>query len=161
MTQHRDFEIFMAAAARHEDHFPRSLSLELQVIKGHLLVERCMRETLDLHLINPDKISSNKSPLLNFRQVAALLAALTPKSAYIDSTWLAIKKLNSIRNKMAHELSDPNLQTEVRNFLDNVEQIAPGFRKDMPKYFGNDRTEFELAVMCIFSALSKASPSAA
>jgi hypothetical protein len=161
MKKHRDFEIFVAAAVRHEDHFPRNLPLELQVIKGHLLVERCMREILDLHLVNPDEISSNKSPLLGFHQAAAVLAALTPKSVYIDATWLAIRKLNSIRNKMAHELSFQHTETEVKNFLKDVEGIEPGYRTDMPKYFGHDRSDFELAVMCIVSALSRASPAAA
>ncbi len=108
----------MASLLRHLPHYHESATLIL--LKGHLLVEELLRGYIDRQLPNSLAFKHDQFP---FAKVLMLCRALTPpkiKSWAFD----AAKKLNDVRNEVAHEFESAELEAKVESFVQFVEQHA-------------------------------------
>lgn len=108
----------MASLIKNLPHHQESTALIL--LKGHLLVEELLRGYIDRKLPNP---SAFKHDQFLFAKLLMLCRALTSpkiKSWAFD----AAKKLNDVRNKVAHELDSPKLKNMLESFISLVEPHA-------------------------------------
>ena len=115
------------ASARYYRLLPRSGDLTILLLKGHLLVEELLRQLIDSSLMKP---SALKDARLETHQCICLAEALFHDRS---STWIwdALRKLNGIRNKLAHNLEPPGLDSKIVDFQQFVEtnrNKAPGLR---------------------------------
>ena len=108
----------MASLVKHLPHYEEPATLIL--LKGHLLVEELLRGYIDRKLPNP---AAFKHEQFLFAKVLMLCRSLTPPKV---KSWAfdAAKKLNDVRNEVAHELESPDLQSKLEGFVGLVEQHA-------------------------------------
>lgn len=108
----------LASLVRHLPHYQEPATLIL--LKGHLLVEELLRGYIDRRLPNP---SAFKHDQFLFAKILLLCRALSPPKM---KTWAfdAAKKLNDIRNEIAHELEPEELQGKLEDLVKFVEQHA-------------------------------------
>jgi hypothetical protein len=108
--------------------------MTLLLLNGHLLVEELLRQLVDKALIKP-------AALEDARIEAYQRICLAEELCYDQAPawlWDALKKLNSIRNKLAHNLEPTGLQDKIDDFQAYVEKHrnkTPGLRsvvKDHP-----------------------------
>lgn len=133
----RQFEAF----GRFMSLFPHGKERELVILKGHLLIEEQIRLIIDSKLSNPKVL---KEARLTFDQTICLAQSLIPEDS--DKTyWKAAKKLNNIRNKIAHKVEQKGLIHQIEDFV-----------KMVPTDWGNvDVNEaFELALWSLFAKIS-------
>lgn len=108
----------MASLVKHLPHYDEPATLIL--LKGHLLIEELLRGYIDRKLPNP---AAFKHDQFLFAKVLMLCRSLThPK----EKSWAfdAARKLNEVRNEIAHELESPDLQVRLESFVVLVEQHA-------------------------------------
>jgi len=106
-------------------HLPNALDPTLVILKGHLLIEE------ELNAAIADRVKDSKyleDARLRFDQLLSIAKALYFKQ---DQAWVwdGIKKLNSLRNLLAHQLEPPNLKAKSDELLDHVEKkmgLLPG-----------------------------------
>lgn len=103
-------------AARLVKHMPKTSDHVLIILKGHLLIEEIITESLYLLMHNPN-IYFKTNP--SFHVKVCLLRALTPFIEILN--WETVLQLNKIRNKIAHHLEYPELENLIEEFLKNVE----------------------------------------
>lgn len=98
----------MASLLKHLPHYQEPTALILH--RGHLLVEELLRGYIDRKLPNP---SAFKHDQFLFAKVLMLCRALTPPKV---ESWAfdAAKKLNDVRNEVAHELDRQRCKTSLR-----------------------------------------------
>ena len=125
--------------ARMLEHLPHHQdSAVLILLKGHLLVEELLRGYIDRTLSNPSAFDHRQ---FTFARILMLCRAQTPSAA---TSWGfdAAKKLNDVRNEIAHELDATELQAKLEAFVSLVEQHAtdsvfpPKERGDSRIYMG-------------------------
>ncbi|EMD1174382.1 hypothetical protein VP758_000879 [Vibrio harveyi] len=135
-------------------HYPLDNDLTLKILKGHLLAEEALRELFHLQLRKPEALKGNQGTSLECHQVICLLEAMLPKNEKIDWVWVATKKLNSLRNKLAHNLEPSGMQHKVDDLTKYVMSKSmnghiPNMTKDT-----NERDPLTLAIMAICATLS-------
>lgn len=97
-------------------HFPlRSHDVSLVVLKGHLLTEELLRDFLRSKVRHPSHLSDAR---LTYVQCVHIARALSPDPN--DWVWVALERLNTIRNKLSHALEPDNLDHSVEQFLEFV-----------------------------------------
>ncbi|MDX8400661.1 MAG: hypothetical protein R8K20_10510 [Gallionellaceae bacterium] len=108
----------MASLLKHLPHYEEHTTLI--VLKGHLLVEELLRGYIDRKMPNP---AAFKHDQFLFAKVLMLCRGLTPPKV---NSWAfdAAKKLNEVRNEVAHELDSPEVQSKLESFISLVEQHA-------------------------------------
>jgi len=95
---------------------------DLIVLKGHLLIEEVMSEIIDYHLDQSNPLNINLDNIM-FSQKLNLCWALVGDK--LDTkVWIYLKKLNSIRNSMAHSLEPNNMSRKINDFIENVIEYA-------------------------------------
>jgi len=94
-TDKQDLEKFL-------DHFPANGDRDLQILKGHLLVEEWLQDILHLQLCYPNALTGPKGAKIECHQLICLVEAITPHSQGMPWVWVAAKKLNTLRNDLAH-----------------------------------------------------------
>ena len=67
------------ALARHKRHFPSGEDLSLQVLKGHLLVEKLVREIVSSRLSHSDALKGDSGASFDCHQMICLAQAMTPR----------------------------------------------------------------------------------
>lgn len=92
---------------------PHAKDLTLVVLKGHLLLEEQIRETVIERLTNKEAINKAR---FNCHQLICLAEALCPDDAP-KKMWLAAKKLNKIRNDLAHHLEPKGVSDRIEDFI--------------------------------------------
>lgn len=142
------------AAKRHEDHFPRGMPLLMQVLKGHLLVEELVRSTLASHLRCPEALIGPKGASLSCHQAICLTEALLRDEAIEAWTWDAMRKLNALRNRLAHKLTGVDLEREIEEFTAFVLSHKPDLPAAASKDFTNSRSTFEICVLELTAMIS-------
>lgn len=82
------------------------------ILKAHLLFEELLNEYITFCLPNPTAL---KGARLSFAQTLALVTALEAPGAELKWYWEALQKLNSLRNKLAHNvvLTDLQMQSQT------------------------------------------------
>jgi len=110
----------MARLVEHLPHYQDSAILIL--LKGHLLVEELLRAYIERKVPNPSAI---KHEQLLFAKCLMFCRALT--SPKVRSWGFdAAKKLNDVRNEVAHELESTELKEKLEAFVVLVEQHSKG-----------------------------------
>ncbi|MDD5058641.1 MAG: hypothetical protein PHQ60_12295 [Sideroxydans sp.] len=119
--------MFFEAVERYFEHLPPADDLTLLILKGHLLIEELLRQLVDQALIKPMAL---KDARLETHQCICLAEAM-----FYDRVpswlWDALKKLNSIRNKLAHNLNPVGFEHKVADFNEFVNEHrdkTPGLR---------------------------------
>lgn len=107
------------------EHFPYEGDLTLQILKGHLLVEELMRDILKIQLFYPEALLGSKGTSFDCHQVICLVEAITPNSQVMPWIWLAAKKLNNVRNDLAHNLSPRGFDNKISDFINCVRENTP------------------------------------
>lgn len=97
-------------------HLPAQSDMTLVVLKGHLLVEELLHDVVQSRLVHPGAIEKAN---LRFMQLSSLAEALVGKTEYVE-LWIAIERLNRIRNQLAHHLEPRALDQMIEEFLKAV-----------------------------------------
>ncbi|EJY4342186.1 hypothetical protein OGE23_003711 [Vibrio cholerae] len=138
----------MSSNGRQFEAFERFISLlphgkerELVILKGHLLIEEQVRLVIDSKLPNPKML---KEARLTCDQAICLAQSLVPEDTD-KNCWDAARKLNNIRNNIAHKVEHKGLTHQVEAFI-----------KMVPIDWGNANrdTAFELALWALFAKIS-------
>jgi hypothetical protein len=141
-------------ALRHEEYFPRNTPLFMQVLKGHLLVEELVRETLAAHLRYPKALNGEKGASLSCHQAICLAEAILREEKLEAWVWDGMKKLNALRNRLAHRLTGVELEKEVEAFTSYVTSQKPDLPDAAKEAFPSARSYFEICVMEVSASLS-------
>ena len=102
---------------RFKKHLPRSKDLTLIVLKGHLLLEEVINLWLTQLLKNPSALNLSE---LSFSKRLCLLRSLLPDGSFSDA-FKATEKLNVLRNKLAHHLDHPKIESLINDFVGVLE----------------------------------------
>lgn len=101
--------------AKFKEHMPWEASDDvLIVLKGHLLVEELMREYCANRIPNPSHLDAAR---LTFIQILCLSQALSENDGP-HWLWGAARKLNSLRNMLAHRLAPEGFDDKRKEFVD-------------------------------------------
>lgn len=141
------------ALLRHKDHFPSGAELSIQVLKGHLLVEELIRELVDSKLPHSSALKGQNGSRFDCHQMICLAEALTQDHGNRAWIWSGAKRLNKVRNKLAHKLDYAVLGNDIMQFTDFCIAEQPDIRDDMRSMGIDDEHTFECCVMSISTAL--------
>ncbi|EKO3860589.1 hypothetical protein [Vibrio harveyi] len=135
-------------------HVPISDEITTQLLKGHLLVEEITRDLFKTLLSNPDALQGSSGTSLDCHQVICLVESLLPRCEHTEWVWRAAKKLNKIRNSLAHQLEPKGLDHMLDDFLKLVQSKSPHYQRikrnlDVPR-----RTLIYGALLALCSELS-------
>jgi len=92
---------------------PQSTDPVLLILKGHLLVEEHIQAVLNDLLARPELLEEAR---LTFYQRMRLVQSLLGEGND-DYLWMSIRKLNTLRNRMAHVLELNDLEQRVDDYL--------------------------------------------
>ena len=138
------------------EHYPFEGDLTLQVLKGHLLVEEILREIFEMMLPHPKALSGSKGASFDCHQIICLVESITPNSQAMPWVWVSAKKLNNIRNDLAHQLNPKGLSDKVNDLIKYVMKNTPQlkeFRRELAVPDGNDLYIVIMAICNCFSSL--------
>ena len=91
---------FIEASKRYYKHLPPADDMTLLLLKGHLLIEELIHRLVEGKLAKPGALKTAK---LETNDWICLAEALLHDQAP-NWLWDALRKLNGIRNKLAHNL---------------------------------------------------------
>lgn len=97
---------------RFYEFLPRSEDQSLVLLKIHLLIEEQIRAFVDERLPNPDALVAAR---LTFNHVACLAEAVCREDIH-PNVWAAVRKLNQMRNDIAHKLVPTLVEEQLRAF---------------------------------------------
>lgn len=103
------------ASERFKRHFPKGRDVTLIILKGHLLVEEQLNTLLAVAVAKPVALSKAR---LSFSQRVCLLTATHPHVSANEI--LALERLNSLRNLLAHQLEPAEVPRAICAFLEAV-----------------------------------------
>lgn len=92
--------------------YPRNEDQTLVLLKIHLLIEEQIRAFVDERLPNPDALTPAR---LTFHHVAHLAEAISREDIH-PNLWSAVRKLNQMRNDIAHKLEPKRVEEQLREF---------------------------------------------
>jgi hypothetical protein len=121
---------------------PHGKDQDLVLLKAHLLIEEQVRRIVDERLKNPAALVDTR---IDCHQAICLAQSLFLVD-FQPWLWAALKKLNRIRNDIAHNLEPKGLNDKIKDF---VASFPSGFA-DMPV----DTVSFELTLWAVFIAVS-------
>jgi hypothetical protein len=124
-------------------HLPESDDLTLIILKGHLLLEAEINDTLAVLLKEPEAL---KGARLSFAQRVAVLKAVEGGTSTAKLRDGLIQKLNKIRNLLAHHLEPTSIEAEIKTFLEDAEKLTD--RKGIAEQPIPARLKFSLARLC-------------
>ncbi len=108
-----DEAITSDAIQKIEEHLPDGSDPTVLVLKAHLLVEEQMVQILQQISIRPERIEHAR---LTFPQKIEILRSFLP--IQVPEQWFqAALLLNTIRNRLAHQLAPKDLHSLDRDFL--------------------------------------------
>ncbi|WP_409293530.1 hypothetical protein [Pseudomonas sp. KCJK9058] len=126
-----------------DKHFPADLDEEAMILKAHLLLEGALRDFCHRSVLQPSHLRGAR---FQFHQVLSLAQALSVETFndYAQPMWAVAKKLNKLRNAMAHELEPDPLEIEghKQSIIALVNQQhdsddKPGLRRSLEFMFGS------------------------
>ena len=94
---------------------PHGEDLTLVILKGHLLIEEQVRKIIDERVRKPDALKDAK---LECHQAICIAEALCPEEE--EYIWNAVKKLNNIRNELAHKTEPVGIDDRIEDFINSV-----------------------------------------
>jgi hypothetical protein len=93
---------------------PKSDDITLIVIKGHLLLEEQLRNLFKSNFNNPKVLNKSK---FEFSQIITMVEAIFENDERNNNFWESIRKLNTIRNDIAHNIENKGLNDKVNNLI--------------------------------------------
>lgn len=93
---------------------PHGQDLTSVILKGHLLIEEQIKQIIDERVKKPEALSDAR---LTCHQAICIAEAFCPKEQYI---WEPVKKLNRIRNELAHNAEPKGLDDQIDDFVNSV-----------------------------------------
>ena len=100
------------------DHLPnKDADPVLIILKGHLLIERLVRQFINSMLPNPKAFEKCG---FNAAQCIAIAESMCLENEEPAWLWRQVKDLNSIRNKLAHTLDGENIEQRIDSFVSTV-----------------------------------------
>jgi len=94
--------------------FPKTDDFSLIILKGHLLIEEIINRIFDSKCQHPEFFEKAK---LSFYQKVQILRALSEYGDDSSNPWNSLLSLNSIRNKIAHNIEPENLNNGIDDFI--------------------------------------------
>lgn len=130
----------LAALAK---HFPEDIDDQTAILKCHLLSEQNLRDFCYVSVPNPNFL---KAARLQFNHISSLARALLTLPEDVDMSWIwgALKLLNDLRNRYAHELDPDQLAIDerIQKFKDllsgivDQEEVYRGLTLPLRTYLG-------------------------
>ncbi|WP_446808969.1 hypothetical protein ACH50O_17155 [Methylomonas sp. 2BW1-5-20] len=131
----------ITAFGRFLELLPHGKDLDLVILKGHLLIEEQIKEIVRQRLLNPSALDITR---MNCHQAICLAQALLPRG-HQEEFWMATKKLNELRNNIAHKLTPTECELKINEFISCVPV----------DWEGQDKTQtFELCIWSLFVYIS-------
>lgn len=124
---------------------PRSDDSSLIIFKLHLLVEEQVRAFVDERLRSPKALTAAK---LDCHQIICLAESLAGDTVH-SNFWQAARKLNELRNKIAHSLEPSG----VIDRMIGINKMLGNIPKD-PTSASEILKQFEFSVSTIYLCLS-------
>jgi hypothetical protein len=121
---------------------PHGKDVELVILKAHLLIEEQVRQIVDERLKNPTALADAR---LGCHQAICVAQSFFPADRDL-SLWAGLKKLNKLRNDIAHNLEPKQLQNHIEEFIGSF----PTGVTDGP----DEAVRFELVLWSLFVAVS-------
>jgi len=91
----------------------------LVILKGHLIIEAALIDICQRALRKPEVLEKTKVSFhMRLTFVRALIGDDVP-----ECIWLALGDLNSIRNKLAHNLEPKDIEANLQQFLHRLDEI--------------------------------------
>lgn len=119
---------------------------ELAILKGHLLIEEKLIELIETQLPQPEHLDLSRTGFEAERQLAW---ALVPTWVNEFEVWEPMKKLNELRNHLAHHTEVPELDERTDAFLSAIPaRLVEALPND-----GDSGREFHRAVGGIHAVL--------
>lgn len=118
---------------------PHGQDLTLVILKGHLMIEEQVRQIIDERVKRADALGDAR---LDTYQAICIAEAFCPEEEYI---WNAVKKLNKIRNELAHQIEPVGLDDRITDFINSVPWV-----RDV----GDEQKRFEIRLWALFEAVS-------
>ena len=112
------FDDFLERDERFSKHLPDTDDMSLLVLKGHLLIEESLNDILIDIGECPEYINKAR---LSFYQKIQLLRAFHGTDVSGDNTempWLALERINSLRNKLSHHIEPKDLNKNIEQFIE-------------------------------------------
>jgi hypothetical protein len=104
-------------------HMPDADSdLALIVLKGHLLLEQRIREFISERMLTPSALDDAR---LSSYQLICLAEALTLPNDDPKRLWTVLRKLNTLRNQLAHNLTPQRVQERVQEIVNEYSATWP------------------------------------
>lgn len=100
-------------------HFPETDDILAIVLRGHLIIEGFL-DQLNRHCFHFPEYYDQANFQFSKKILIARAQVLVPHENP-DSFFEGMKRLNELRNRLAHNLEPPNLQTKINEFLEVVE----------------------------------------
>ena len=98
--------------------------MSLCVLKGHLLAEELLTEYISTRLPHFEHLQIDRNHW-GFANKLELAASVSSNQHHDVWVWGALKKLNSLRNKLSHGLEPTGLDQSVQDFQQAVKPHAP------------------------------------
>lgn len=135
---------------RFMEHMPLEGDPSLVVLKAHLLMEEQLWSVISARLrLHEDLLAKFKRQFQSSRDIALIAEALISEqdTSFHGAEWIwnAVEKMNSLRNRMAHDLEPVGVEGKMVDVADCVLQSHE--RTD-------PRTDFYVAAFQVCSALS-------
>lgn len=99
-------------------HLPVESDIVLTILKCHLIVEELIWRLISNRLPAPNTLDGAR--LTSFQKIClaeSLIDDFTRQVQEIDWLWSAIRKLNSLRNNIAHDLSESGIKDSIKDFI--------------------------------------------
>ena len=135
-----------------EQHLPDGSDQTVLVLKAHLLVEEQLIKLMQASARKPECIDTAK---LGFPQKVAITQAFAP--VIVPERWFkAALLLNSIRNKLAHQMSPKDLESLERDFTQHIFEASLDLSKDVLLPGLTHQEKFRTALVMLVVALAAA-----
>jgi hypothetical protein len=100
------------------DHLPKEdADPVLIILKGHLLIERLVIKFILSRLPNPAPFEKVQ---FNTAQCIAIGESMCLKNTEPEWLWKQVKEINTIRNKLAHNLNYEGVESRISNFISTI-----------------------------------------
>ncbi|HIF5549479.1 TPA: hypothetical protein ACX3CU_004689, partial [Vibrio parahaemolyticus] len=129
------------------------------LLKGHLLAEEILREMLYLNLKKPEALKGSQGTRFDFHQVVCLVEATSNISESKNWIWSASKKINKVRNTLAHNLEPDGLDHRLSDFIKIVESNSMDFMFIRERSKPSEFNPVKAALLALCSELSYLSES--
>lgn len=113
------YQDMLARIDRIVKHLKRDADSEVLILKTHLLVEEIITEILTRSLQNDNPLGIKVTQNMMFAKKLDLCWALN-RHDVLPAVWEPLKKLNLIRNKMAHSLEPKGIDLMIEEYIESI-----------------------------------------